>query len=133
VNSDIDIEHALEVASPFLRDGFWHHALTALLHDVLEDTDLTEEFLRTRWVPADIANAVVALTRREDETYDDYVLRAARHPIARNVKLEDLKANLARLDDAHESLRPRYERGLALLLDTERSPTQGEATLGSTD
>lgn len=65
----------------------------ALLHDVLEDTDVTEEEIRKEFGDV-IADAVVAMTRGEHESYEDFILRAKQNPIARKVKMADLTHNM---------------------------------------
>jgi len=64
----------------------------AWLHDVLEDTDYTEEQLTMFFSPK-IVEAVVALTRQRGESYEDYLRRIARNPLAVQVKLADLENN----------------------------------------
>ena len=68
--------------------------IAAVLHDVVEDTDWTLDGLRAEGFPEEIVQAVDCLTRREGESYDDRVARAAAHPIARRVKLADLEDNM---------------------------------------
>lgn len=68
--------------------------MAAVLHDVVEDTPWTLEALRARGFPAEVLDAVDALTRRPGEEYDAFVERAAAHPVARRVKLADLEDNL---------------------------------------
>ena len=46
----------------------------ALLHDVLEDTWVDEELLH-RFFPDDVCNAVVTLTRKDGESYMEYIAR----------------------------------------------------------
>lgn len=66
----------------------------ALLHDVIEDTAVTEAQLREQF-PAEVVDLVVALTKREDETYDNFIRRLAAHgPKARLIKFCDIVANL---------------------------------------
>jgi hypothetical protein len=67
--------------------------MAAALHDVIEDTDATPESLLGQGVPEDVVDAVLALTKRDGETYDDFVLRVGAHPIARQVKIADLADN----------------------------------------
>lgn len=69
--------------------------MTAVLHDVLEDTTLTVDDLLGSGVPRTVVDAVVVLTRRPDEPYDEYIERVADHQLAREVKLADLADNLA--------------------------------------
>lgn len=68
--------------------------VTALLHDVVEDTEWTLEGLRERGFPEEVVEAVDRLTRREGEEYDAFVQRAAAHPVARRVKIADLEDNM---------------------------------------
>jgi (p)ppGpp synthase/HD superfamily hydrolase len=68
--------------------------MAAVLHDVVEDTEWTLEALRERGFPAEVVDAVDHLTRREAESYDEFVTRAAAHPVARRVKLADLEDNM---------------------------------------
>jgi (p)ppGpp synthase/HD superfamily hydrolase len=68
--------------------------MAAVLHDVVEDTAWTLDDLRARGFPAEVLEAVDALTRRPGEAYDAFVERAAAHPVARRVKLADLEDNL---------------------------------------
>lgn len=94
--------------------------MAAVLHDVVEDSPVTLDDLREQGFSAEVVAAVDALTRREDETYLDFVRRARTNPIARRVKLADLQDNmdLRRLSDITEKdverLR-RYRRAWAIL------------------
>lgn len=65
----------------------------AWLHDVLENTDLHILDLLHRGIPFEIAAAVEALTKRDDEDYLQYILRVRRNPIAIMVKIADMKDN----------------------------------------
>ncbi|MBN2432260.1 MAG: GTP pyrophosphokinase [Acidobacteria bacterium] len=69
--------------------------MTALLHDVVEDSDITLEELRQAGIPETVVQAVDALTRRKpEESYEEYIERAARHSVARRVKQADLRDNM---------------------------------------
>ena len=68
--------------------------MAAVLHDVVEDTAWTLEGLRERGFPDEVVEAVDHLTRREEETYEEFVARAAAHPVARRVKIADLEDNM---------------------------------------
>ncbi len=71
--------------------------IVAILHDTIEDTDLTEADLRREGFSDEVIVAVLGVTRRDDETYTDFVIRASRIELAREVKLADLADN-TRLD-----------------------------------
>lgn len=91
-------------------------ACVAYLHDVLEDTEVTTAQLRGEGIPEPIVYAVEALTRRDNERYADYVMRAAMNPLARGVKLCDLESNLASLDPKRDKQRKeKYELAKILL------------------
>ena len=68
--------------------------MAAVLHDVVEDTDWTLDALRERGFPEQVVAAVDNLTRREGESYEEFVRRAAMHPVARRVKVADLEDNM---------------------------------------
>ncbi len=88
------ILHPLRV---MMACGSTNAKIVAVLHDTLEDTALTEADLRREGFSAEIIAGVLGVTHREDESYADYVIRAARLELAREVKLADLADN-ARLD-----------------------------------
>ena len=69
--------------------------MAAVLHDVLEDTDVTPQDLRDTGVPPPVVDAVVALTHRPEHTYEQYTEHVAGNHLARRVKLADLADNLA--------------------------------------
>ncbi len=64
----------------------------ALLHDTVEDTDVTLEALAAQF-PAEVVKAVALLTHDPREDYFDYVRRIKENSIARKVKLADLNHN----------------------------------------
>lgn len=68
--------------------------MAAVLHDVVEDSDITLAELRQQGYPDAVIAALDALTRREGESYTDFVARAAAHPIARQVKRADIEDNM---------------------------------------
>ncbi len=84
------INHPLTVAS-YCSDPA--EKVCALLHDTLEDTDLTETEIRDNFGDR-IADTVKLLTRSRSEDYMTYVKRLGESPLARNVKLADLKHNM---------------------------------------
>ncbi len=85
----------------------------AWLHDVVEDTDVTLEQLAVVF-PAQVVNAVDAITRRMEETYAEYIHRLKRDPLAAAVKRVDLRHNMNR-GTIPPSLMRRYEKALAVL------------------
>lgn len=67
--------------------------VAALLHDVVEDTAYTLEDLRAEGFPEMAMEAIALLTHDPTEPYFDYVRRIAAHPVAKIVKLADLRHN----------------------------------------
>lgn len=68
--------------------------ITAILHDVVEDTDWTFERLREAGFSAEVLEAVNCVTNRSGENYEQFIERAAGNPIARQVKIADLEDNM---------------------------------------
>lgn len=64
----------------------------AWLHDCVEDTNVTLQYIRQIFGNT-ISEAIDAISKRDDETYEDYLVRVKSNPIARIVKLSDLKHN----------------------------------------
>jgi (p)ppGpp synthase/HD superfamily hydrolase len=84
------IDHVRRVVSAVCKP---EEKLAAALHDLLEDTDVTTTELLDEGCPPEIVRVVEALSRRDDESYEDFVRRAAQDPIARAVKRADVADN----------------------------------------
>ena len=97
--------------------------VTALLHDVIEDTDYTLQDLQDMGFSSAVLEALALLTHEDAVPYFDYVAALKTNPIARTVKLADLRHNsdLTRLDVIDDSARRRaekYQAAIALLLES---------------
>lgn len=68
--------------------------VVALLHDVLEDSEITAEELIDNGIPERLVESVQCLTRQPNERYADFIERCCSDPIAARVKLADLEDNL---------------------------------------
>ena len=92
----------------------------ALLHDVVEDTDVTLKEL-TKIFPDQVIEAVQVMTHGDDEPYYDYVRRVKENPIAKIVKLADLRHNSdeSRMPEASEEqrlyFREKYRKAFEIL------------------
>ncbi|MBP3633528.1 MAG: GTP pyrophosphokinase [Oscillospiraceae bacterium] len=84
----------------------------ALLHDVIEDTDMTIERLKSVGFPQEVLKALRLMTHDKAVEYMDYVAEIKKDPIARVVKLADLRHNsdLSRLDIVDEAAQKRVEK-----------------------
>lgn len=95
--------------------------IVALLHDVLEDTSVTKEDL-LKFFSSEIVEAVSLLTHKEEDSYTDYLAKIKANPLAKAVKLQDLKHNmdLSRLPNPSEKdlsrLENKYKPALEFLL-----------------
>ena len=95
--------------------------ITAVLHDVVEDTSVAVDDLRAEGFAPEVIEAVMALTKRDGEGRLTAAKRAADNAIARNVKLADVtdNMNLGRITHPTEKDHARvreYEQVRALLL-----------------
>lgn len=96
----------------------------ALLHDVVEDTDVTLEDL-AREFPEAVVEVVRLLTHEEGVDYADYIRQIKTNPIAVKVKLEDIKHNSDESRNTGSGLteekirywKEKYKRAKALLLE----------------
>lgn len=96
--------------------------IVALLHDVVEDTDYTVEDLKTMGFPETVTDAISLMTHSPEVEYMDYVAKIKTNPIAKAVKLADLKHNsdVTRLDTVTEKDLKRAEKySTAIKLLTE--------------
>ena len=85
--------------------------IVALLHDVVEDSDITLEDL-SKYFNEDVIRALRVLTKNDDDDYIDYIKRVKTNEIATLVKLKDLEHNmdLTRLDEVTEEDRERKKK-----------------------
>ena len=108
------VTHPLHLAEQMSDED---STVAALLHDVAEDTDYSLEDLRRMAFPPRALEAVALLTHDPVEPYLDYVARVKQNPVARTVKLADLRHNsdLTRLDTVTERDLARVEKYAAAL------------------
>lgn len=67
--------------------------LVGLMHDLVEDTPVTIEDLRNHGFAPEVVDAVDLVTHPDHLSYSDYVIRLKPNPLARDVKLSDLRDN----------------------------------------
>lgn len=96
----------------------------ALLHDVLEDTNVTIEELKKEF-PDEIMTALQLLTRDKNTKYFDYIRKIKKNPVATKVKLADLEHNSdltrfsgSKVEINSDSLRKRYSKAKEILMKT---------------
>lgn len=91
--------------------------VVALLHDVVEDTPYTLEDLAQMGFPQPVLDALALLTHDPSVPYLDYVAKLKENPIARRVKLADLRHNsdLTRLSQVTGKDRQRVKKYAAAI------------------
>jgi hypothetical protein len=67
--------------------------IVGVLHDVVEDTPMTMEQLRQAGFSVRVMSALALVTHEKGVPYAEYVVRCANNPIAKAVKLADLRDN----------------------------------------
>lgn len=95
--------------------------IVALLHDTLEDTNITADDLVHKFhIQEHIVNAVRILTHRHDATYFEYIdsICASQNKLAIAVKIADLSDNLRKCngDTKFKSLESRYKTALSTIM-----------------
>ena len=91
--------------------------VVALLQDVVEDSDYTFADLQELGFSESVLAALRLLTHDESVPYMDYVAAIKKNPVARAVKLADLRHNsdLSRMDEVTEKTLARREKYLAAI------------------
>ena len=100
------IQHPLYVASQVKTE---QEKAVALLHDVIEDSDVTVDDLLVSGLSNEVVTAVQILTKKKGQNYQEYLEKVKSNNLARVVKLADLKHNsdLSRLKSVTDT---DYER-----------------------
>ena len=129
--------HVMMEMDPFDEDAM----IVAVLHDVVEDTQVTFSYLRAKGYPDKIIEALDTLTKRTNpgaagsgaydingkERYSYYIRRIKQNPLATKVKIADLRHNsdlgrLKRVEASDLARLDRYQRALMYLTDRYGSP-----------
>ena len=88
------ILHPLRVMSSLGLDVTDTHRVVAVLHDALEDTEITAEDLYSEGFTEEQVHAIELLTKTKDYNEDEYFRKIMNNPIARAVKIKDLEDNM---------------------------------------
>jgi len=94
--------------------------IVAVLHDTIEDTNLVTTILEETGFPPHIVEALVAITKNKGESYEDYIQRVIKNPLALVVKIADMEdnMNMSRIPNPTErdiERLAKYERFLPIL------------------
>jgi len=96
--------------------------IVAVMHDVVEDSDYSFAKLKEIGFSERVLEALDSVTKRAGEAYEDFVKRAASHPIGKKIKLADLRDNmdlsrLAKITDVDLKRVQKYHDALKILDD----------------
>ena len=103
------IEHPLRVMSQVESE---EEKIVAVLHDIVEDTEISLDDLRSEGFSEEVVSAVECLTKQDGENYDLYIERISFNPLAVKIKLADLEDNsdLTRLPEVTDKDLERIEK-----------------------
>ena len=103
------IEHPLRVMNQVESE---EEKIVAVLHDIVEDTDISLDDLRSEGFSEEVVSAVECLTKQDGENYDSYIERISFNPLAVKIKLADLEdnSNLTRLPEVTDKDLERIEK-----------------------
>ena len=103
------IDHPLRVMNQVESE---EEKIVAVLHDIVEDTDISLDDLRNEGFSEKVVSAVECLTKQDGENYDSYIERISFNPLAVKIKLADLEDNrdLTRLPEVTDKDLERIEK-----------------------
>ena len=86
--------------------------IVAVLHDIVEDTSVTLEYLKELGYNSYIIHSIDCLTKRDSESNEDYIKRVMSDTMASRVKLSDLEDNMdtSRLKEITEKDKKRLKK-----------------------
>ncbi len=113
------INHPVMVAKSVCTEA---EQTVALLHDIIEDTDMTLDDLRAEGFSEQVIEAVDCITKRNKEPLNQYLHRVKGNCLATSVKLADLAHNsdLSRISHPTETdyaRTERYKKAIVFLLE----------------
>ena len=102
-------EHPLRVMNQVESE---EEKIVAVLHDIVEDTNISLNDLRNEGFSEEVVSAVECLTKQDGENYDSYIERISFNPLAVKIKLADLEDNrdLTRLPEVTDKDLERLEK-----------------------
>ena len=111
------IYHPIHVAEQMDTE---EECVVALLHDVVEDTDVTFEQLESEF-PSEIIDILKLLTKTKDIDYYEYINKIKENAVARKAKIADIKHNLDRsridvITDKDIKREEKYKKALSILM-----------------
>lgn len=105
------ITHPLAVMDMMDTD---EEKIVAVLHDLLEDTNITTAYLKHNGLPTHLINSLEWLTHIKGESYEDYIKNISCCSLATKVKIADITCNL--LDNPSKHAKQKYAKAMPILL-----------------
>lgn len=98
------------------------YMIIAVLHDIIEDTDVEKEHLLSMGFSKHVVQAIDCLTKRPGQDYNEYILGIAQNMYAVQVKLRDIEHNskitrLKYIDDRAVDMIKKYNKAYLFLKD----------------
>jgi (p)ppGpp synthase/HD superfamily hydrolase len=123
--------YVLHVMRVMMRGQDFDEQVLGALHDVLERSDLTLADLEKKGFSARILKALEHITRKPEETYEQYIDRVVEDNLAIRVKLNDLadKMDLLHVDQLDPSDLKRYNKQLAAYHRMKKLVERAKATM----
>lgn len=113
------ILHPVRVAEQFRLAGLTVLAVAALLHDVVEDCGVSLETIKAEF-GTKVAHLVDMVSRREKETYVEFIERCATEELALMLKEADIHDNLYCRGPVPSGMEKRYHKALAVLFKAKQ-------------
>lgn len=123
--------YVLHVMRVMMRGHDFEEQVLGALHDVLERSDLTVDDLRRKGFPPRVLKALDHITRRTEETYEQYIDRVMEDGLAIRVKLHDLadKMDLLHVETLSHADLKRYNKQLVAYHRMKRLVEQAKANM----
>lgn len=87
----------------------------AILHDIVEDTPMTLADLKQFGIPPVVVVGVDSMTKRKNESWDDYIKRLSENDYAIEVKVSDMLDNMT--DKVSYNKQEKYKKTIIYLLN----------------
>ncbi len=123
--------YILHVMRVMMRGQDLDEQILGALHDVLERSDLTPADLEKKGFSARVLKALDHISRRKEETYEQYIDRVVQDSLAIRVKLHDLadKMDLLHVESLDMADLKRYNKQLAAYHRMKKLVIQAKANM----
>lgn len=115
----------VEAVAKAIQDKGLHDDLVAIgfLHDSIEDTKITAEFLISQGIKDSIIKPVIAITKLKDEPLETYWTRVFNDFDALTVKMINIQNNMS--DNPTEKQKQKYSRAIDFFRSLDKDESVG--------